>query len=390
MKEKTKKMQTKVCKLNKKSKTILITAILLAVVITVIAVSATYANRYDTVYSYGSERVRENAYRYWVACYKYEVLSSYRALDIEDSTEGWSREYLDGKSYDEVFSAQINREIALRLIAADIFDSYGENMVTKHYNAIASALENIEKYSYGEDVYDALKETYGVSRRDLKRIALYEQKYEALRAYLYGDTGAGVFADPFTAELEKFYKENYGRYNVICVEGGDLEANARRLRIEAAIARGMSAAEFSALEKECSDLNITGGDFPNGLYLTAADTSGETVNGFLSSRMGSDVLQAMFDLEKEGDTATVAKTTADGSEVTYYLMRYPLDEKAYNDNDNNKAFTGFTLLASRALYRAQLLEELEKVKDHGVAARYTLGTVRTSKNDNIIWFLARS
>ena len=29
-----------------------------------------------------------------------------------------------------------------------------------------------------------------------------------------------------------------------------------------------------------------------------------------------------------------------------------------------KAFTGFTLLASRALYRAQLLEELEKVKDH--------------------------
>ena len=127
---------------------------------------------------YGGATLREDAYSYWFSSYKYQFLIAYKQLNIDDSESGWARiDSASGKSYNDAFKSAIDKEIAMRFIAAALFDQMGASLSDADLSAIASTLSDMEEYSFGEKPFKLLKSEYGVTRSDLKRIALYEVKY---------------------------------------------------------------------------------------------------------------------------------------------------------------------------------------------------------------------
>ena len=123
-------MQTKVYKKDKivsktkevKKKMSKKTRVLLIVVAAVLALSLlggvlfsilTYS---PTVLRYGGATLGEDAYSYWFACMKYQLMIQNRNLGIEDSYAFWDKTAENGKTYEELFKTAADREIALTLL----------------------------------------------------------------------------------------------------------------------------------------------------------------------------------------------------------------------------------------------------------------------------------
>jgi hypothetical protein len=316
--------------------------------------------------------LREDAYSYWFACYKYEFLIRYKSLDISDTESGWSRVDTSGKSYGESFKEAIDKEIAMRFIAAVLFDKAGASLSEGSYTNIENALSSIEEYAYGEDVYSVLKEDYGIGKAAVKRVALYEAKYEALKAYRFGSDYSGIYASAYAEALDTFYHENYYRYRVIYIT----DENADNLAaMRADIADGITEEAFADAEKEYSE-NGTAENYPNGIYLYGGADYSRVFSAELLSAMGS---------LKEAGAVTEARA-ADG-EASYFVMRCALDDAPYRSEDDKvqRSLEGFAEYAAHYLYRAELEECLSALEAvYEVTDKYSMVSVKKAEKYNVV------
>ena len=325
------------------------------------------------VMRYGGSTLREDAYAYWFSCYKYQYLVAYKHLGIEDSDQGWAAtDAASGRTYGEAFKDAIDKEIALRFIASAIYDSESVSLSEADLSYIESTLLDMEEYSYGEPMYEILKERYGISKRHLKRVALYEMKYKALFSYLFGSDFSGVYSQEYQTALAEFYRAHYKRFNVIYLSDEENAETQKSLRNF--IAEGITEAAFTEWEKAHSESPVTE-DYPNGIYLY----DGMRYDTVFSN----ELLSAFYSLE-EGATAEVRNANDDG---TYFVMRYSLDEAPYLSSDTKvqKSLENFAEYAARSLYRRQLeecLADLEPID--GILDAYTLAAVVKEKDYNIV------
>ena len=328
-----------------------------------------------TVLRYGGATLGEDAYSYWFACMKYQLMIQNRNLGIEDSYAFWDKTAENGKTYEELFKTAADREIALRFIAASLFDALGAGLGERYYEAIATALADMETYSYGENVYDVISEKYGASQRELKRVALYEAKYHALRYALFGTDLSGIYDVKYRASLSAFYGEYYSLYNVIYLSDAK---NAEKQAELAAQLDGMDEESFEAFEKAYSETPVTE-NYPDGIYIfRKAD---------YTSAFSEELLTAMGSLGEVGDTAVARDKNDQG---TYYVMRYALPVEPYLSEDEKIAFSlsGFAEYASSYLYLNELeacLEECEWVEE--ISSLYTIGRTVKAVDYNILRYL---
>lgn len=353
--------------------------ILLAVIAAVLAVAILGSLIYfalpksPVVMRYGTGALREDAYSYWFSCYKYRYLVAYKQLGIEDSELGWAEiDPQSGKSYDEAFKEAIDKEISLRFIASVLFDKATVSLTDTELAYVESTLEGMEEYSYGEPVYEILEERYGVGKRELKRVALYELKYKALLSYRFGSDFGGVYSEEHRLDLEAFYRDHYKRFNFVYLSDKDNAKAQKDLR--EFIASGITEAAFTEWEREYSESPVTE-SYPNGIYLY----DGMSYN----TRFSEELLSAFYSLEV-GDTAEVRNAKDDG---TYFVMRYELDEAPYLSSDKKIALSleGFAEYAARSLYREELeecLADVEAVDE--LVSKYTPKTVEKEKDYNIV------
>ena len=356
----------------KKRIAVIVTAAVLALAMLVSAVVLTLTHRAAAL-SFGGATLREDAYAYLFSCYKYEYLAAYKQLGIEDTEEGWQKTTEDGKTYAEAFKAAIDKEIALRFVASVLYDKSGEKLSDATLASLKGVIEEMEEYSYGEDMYAALKDCYGIRRNGLKRIALYEVKYKALLTYLYGGDFSGVFAAEHADDLAAFYREHYTRVSFIYLsDEKNLDTQAA---FRAAIAEGLDDVEFSEWEREYSEKSVSE-NYPNGIYLY----DGIRYDGVFSDSL----LSAFYSLESEGNMTEVRDDEAGG---TYFVRRYALDEKPYLSKDEKvkKSLDGFAEYAARAFYRKELEEYLDDVvTEKAITDAYTLPKVKKEALYNIV------
>ncbi len=351
-------------------------ALLLAICILASALLAIYLPAGAVVYRYKGASMREDVYRYYFACFKYDYMIRYKALDITDTKEGWQAVGEDGKTYEEAFKEAIDEEIKLRLVASRLFDSHGLSLSERDYALIDAFFTGMETYSYDEAPYKTLKDTYHIrAKRVLKQVALYERKYEALLYAMFGTDGSGVFADQYSEDLALFYEKYYYRYNVIFVEDKNSKNNQT---IRAALGNGISPEEFEALEKEYSDTEVTSGKFPNGIYLYAGASYTPGTSG-----LDASLIAAMQSLDEVGDFTEARSDLDDG---TYYVLRYALDEAPYlKEGDWVKtAFDSLPAAASVYIYRKQLAEEFENVTVKKAEKKQTVWESVACKNYNVV------
>ena len=327
-----------------------------------------------TVYSYDGAQLREDAYAYWYACLKYDYLVYYKALEIEDTPEGWAALGADGRSYAEAFDEVIREEILLRFIAASVFDSEGYALSDSSYSAIHSILDEMKTERFGDVPFDVLEEKYGVGERAVKQEMLYEKKYAELYARLFSDPSA-VYGDEHSIALRSFYEKHYSRYNMIYVEDsvGSVHIDALEAKLwpdgnvgEAAVT-GVSEEDFKSLERNYTmGTGVTSGNYPGGIYLYDGESYTNTFSAELLSAF-----------EAADEVGKIVKVRSAENDASYYVMRYALDSEPYL-SENKEIAACFSKLPSYAgayLYRQLLKDELEHVKSHDIAEGYTVTNV---------------
>ncbi len=373
--DKTKKMpQRKGISKKKRILIAVIAALLLAGILAGVLFAAfTYS---PTVLRYGSATLNERTYAYLLACYKYELLVANKSLGIDDTAASWQKTDEGGRTYEELFKEAADREIALRFIAASLFDARNEGLGAAYYSAIETALSEMESYSYGEDVYGILSERYGVGKTELKRTALYEAKYLALKDSMFGTDGSGVYDAAYAERLEAFYKENYLLYNVIYLS--DAKSAAKQTELEERIAVGMTEESFRDFETAHSENRVTE-NYPHGIYIyKKAD---------YTSVFSAELLSAMGSLTEAGAITSARDKNGEG---TYYVMRYALPSEPYLSDDKKVAhsLSGFAGYAAAVLYREELeacLADAMWVTE--IQNAYTVASTLKAQEYNIVRFL---
>ena len=360
----------------------LVAALLAAAILLTSLVLALTAS--PTVYRFGGASLHEDAFSYWFSCLKYEYLVHYRDLNIEDTAEGWAKTDKDGRTYDERFTEMISKEIRMRFIAASLFDSQGYRLSYGDYGALDALIADFDTESYGETPFHVLKERYGVKKKAVKQVALYEQKYEALYRALFSDANA-IYSDSYKDALDAFYRDNYGRYNMIYVKDtvGEERIEALENALFGAAAPDKTVASlvteerFTELEKEYSKEGegVTSGKHPNGIYLYAY----KNYEGFFTEELFS-----AFRLAAE--VGSVAKVRDADDKGSYYVMRYALDDAPYLSEDERVRawFDELPSYAGMYLYRSLLEKELDKIETEDIAERYRVAEAYTCKEYNAV------
>ena len=363
--------------LSKKGKRfwIVLTAIVLAAVLLCVGlVSALTASA--AVYRFGGATLREDAYGYWFASYKYAYLVQYKELGATDSASGWEKTDESGRTYEDIFYEMIDEEIRIRFLAATVFDSAGYRLSDARYKELSTLIDELNEERFGERGFTVLKEDYGVSKRAVKQVALYEQKYRALYENMFAD-GSVIYADEYRQALKTFYEKYYLRYNMIYVK------NDKASALEAALADGVTEEEFTALEAvyNPADHKITSGNYPNGIYLYAG--------GNYTGVFTEELIAAFGEANAVGKW--VKKADASGAGY-YFVMRYALDEEPYRSSDEKikNCFTDLPTYAASYLYRTYLSDLLGELTSLGIAEGYTVAGTKACADYNVIRLLGNA
>ncbi len=369
MSSKTKKKRAKPIS---KRTVLAIVAVFLAVVILALSLVLIFTQE-EKVMRYEGHALREDVYAYWFSAYKYQYLVAYKHLGIADTESGWAQiDEGSGKSYNDAFKSAIDREIALRFVASVLFDKSGASLSEGDLEAIGTTLADMDEYAYGEKMYKTLKREYGISKSDLKRIALYETKYKALLSVRFGTDFSGVYATEHREALAKFFSDHYKRYNIVYLS--DEKNSQKQADLRDFIVGGTTEEAFTEWEREYSESRVTE-DYPNGIYL---------YDGMRYGGVFSEELLSAFDSLEVGECCEVRNAKDDGS---YFVMRYALDEAPYLSSDNKvqKSLDGFAEYAARSLYREELqacLEDVSWVTE--ITDAYTPAAVKKEQDYNVV------
>lgn len=357
--------------MKKKNKIILIVAAALAVVLAAGGVLFALL-RPPVVLSFGSASVRQPVYDYWVACYKYAFLATYRQEGIEDSAAGWAKQNADGESYDSLFTRNIDKTVRRRLIAASLYDAAGGGLSSSFYSALQSTLDNMGYYEE-EDVYRTLRTAYGVNRRGVYQVAVFEAKYLAYREMLFGEDYQAVYGEEYREALDAFYRENCLRFRLIYIPD---EKGADQATVEAAFRNGVSEDTFRTFAENYNNLPTLAENYPNGIYVCTA-----TAN--ILSDFDSNIASAVSTLQAPGDTATVPNEVGTGK---FYLLRCDLPKEGYR----SETIPGFAEAAVKSLYPTVLNRYLDEVKDGKGTPVATMTAVKACRDYNIVKILSNS
>lgn len=326
--------------------------------------------RPPVVLSYGSAAVRQPVYDYWVACYKHAFLVTYKQEGIEDSAAGWAEKNADGESYDSLFTQNIDKTIKRRLIAASLYDAAGGGLSSSFYAALQVTLDNMGYYD-DEDVYKTLKKEYGVDRRGVYEVAVYEAKYLAYRDMLFGEESGAVYEEEYREILDTFYRENCLRFRLIYIPSSE---EADQATVEAAFRLGVSEETFRTFEDNYNNLPDLKENYPNGIYVCTATPN-------ILADFDSNIANAVKTLMAPGDTAAVQNEAGTGK---FYLLRCALPEEGYLEEE----IPGFASAAAQSIYPTLLNRHLGEVMPGKGILADTMVSVKACRDYNIVKILS--
>ncbi len=199
--------------LSKKTKIIITSIISVTVIVALILCAVLLSSNKKTVMKYGSYRVTEDMYEFWMSEYKRDILKSFRGAS--DTDEFWDSISASGKTYEQYFTDMIDYYIMQKLVASAIFDSEGYTLSNEARQEIADTLSEICEYvaDGDEDKFNEVLAQYGIDYDGYKNLLIYDYRLTYLWSIMYGSGTTGLS----TAELDEFYNETYDLVKIVVI-----------------------------------------------------------------------------------------------------------------------------------------------------------------------------
>ncbi|MBR2339720.1 MAG: hypothetical protein IKA74_02685 [Clostridia bacterium] len=199
--------------LSKKAKIIITSAVCVTVVVAVILCAVILSSNKRTVMKYGSYRVTEDMYEFWMSEYKRDILKSFKGA--KDTDEFWDSISASGKTHEQYFTDMIDYYIMQKLVASAVFDSQGYTLSNEARQEIANTLSDICEYvaDGDEDKFNEIAGQYGIDYDGYKNLLIYDYRLTYLWSIMYGSGTTGLS----TTELDEFYNETYDRVKIVVI-----------------------------------------------------------------------------------------------------------------------------------------------------------------------------
>jgi hypothetical protein len=188
----------------------------------------------NTVMELGGTVITENMIEFWLSRYKAQFVYYYgdvicQQYDLDNIEQFWhiKDESGSGKTYDEIMSGFIYENAETYLCALYLFDQYGLSLPKETEDEIDAIIDDLcEKNASGsKSEFNAMLESYGINRKQLRELYLIDEKVDYLQNYLFGPNGTlGVTK----VDKEEYYQKNYVRMRQICFfinERPELDSN---------------------------------------------------------------------------------------------------------------------------------------------------------------------
>lgn len=328
----------------------------------------------------GEHKITEAQYGYWASSYKGNYMNSYE--DVKNTAEYWqseisegvtAAEYLDGVTLDSVKSTLVN---------SMLFDEYRLSFTKDEEASIDAYISDLilERAEGSKNMMNALLGEYGINTKILKNIYLEEEKVAKVYNHLFGEGGEKALKDE---DIEKFYKDNFVRVQMIYIENistyetdedgnrvtdengyyviEKLEGEAKEEKdalVKAAQEKIAAGEDFAAVYEEYSELK----DYKNGHYYSATENYGDMFYYLLVAKVTELEVGEVETLESEMGTCIVKKLE--------------LDDGAWSDKDNEAFFSNITETASEIAYREFIESYYEDIViDEAIIKKYSVANV---------------
>lgn len=336
-------------------KIIRIAACLLAAVMMTLSLASCGGGMGNTVMELGGTVITENMIEFWLSRYKAQFVYYYgdaicQQYDLDNIEQFWpiKDENGSGKTYDEIMSEFIYENAETYLCALYLFDQYGLSLPKETEAQIDAIIDDLceANASGSKSEFNAILESYGINRKQLRELYLIDEKVDYLQEYLFGTNGTlGVTK----VDKENYYRENYVRMRQICIfinecPEKDKDGNFVLDKEGHVQYRDMTAEETQEARARASEaLNKirAGGKFPsvhNEYDENPQDNAYASIYMSKESSMGTDkALEKIFtELQdmKDGEIRLIETESS-----LHIVEKLELDEGAYDNSANVDFFT---------------------------------------------------
>ena len=341
-------------------KKIRLISLFLAVLLTVGAMAA--CTKQKTAMEYEGCRVTTNMYSYWLS----QIKSSYVSAS-NDTEEYWNTEYADGGTYADKLKEIVDFNVKVNLVCMHLFEEMGLEVSSEEKDEIDTAIDDLLA-SYGsKSELNSMLAGFGINVNILKDIYNVDLKASKVYEALYAEGGVRAIDDE---ALDKFYKENYSRIDIIFVydsfeykkdEDGNLifnQASETYEKIELddeqkekkkALAddvynKAKSGEDFNELKKQYNEYP-DGNKYELGYFISANDID----------TYDSDIILAVSQMA----IGEVKKIEKDGA--VCIIKRNELTEKPYVDDDYKDMFENIVDYCEEADFNSFMSELVKDV-----------------------------
>lgn len=325
-------------------------AALLAVLMLVSCTSQTG----KTAIKLGDTVVTENMYNYWASYCKGYYMAAF-GDEIEDKESFWTSDYGDGMTPESVFNQYILDFVKEITAASYLFDYYKLSLSETAENDIDSEINDlVENYGGGSEAeFNSYASNFGINKKILRQILEMETKHSVIQSYLYQNNIIEAVSDE---DREEYYQSSFAHtkhiyistsYSFNIAEDGtyiyddsgsyltDLTEAQAKAQKELAdkIEAELTADNFEEMMAKYNE-DPTASGYPDGYYFSA---NSDYVQSYITKALTMD----------EGEIVRI-----DTTDAVFFIKKYPLEEKAYENDEYADFFDGYDTTIKTLKYRS--------------------------------------
>ena len=350
-------------------------AAVLCILLTLSSAALCGCSKNDAIMSYEGVEIDEQTYCFWFSYYKMQAMSAFGITGKNDTPEFWQSEITDGVSYGDYLTAMIDDRIKAKVISAylyEVLDTPLPDYAIEEIDEYMSAM--LDYVAYGDlSEFEDIAKKYHTSYEAVKKAAELDYKAELLFAVMYGD---GSYVSD--AQKEEYYEQSFHRVKSIYINTSTKQVTEDGKTVTVALTDDEKAEKLYFAENIENKLSsgVDYDEFEHMLSLYSDDTaSTHYENGFYLSAKTDypvpELVTAALSLEV-GEYARIESKYG-----IHFILKYPLDERAYEKEENADWFGDLEADAAMAQFDKIILESINEVKiNEALKSKWTIENIK--------------
>lgn len=329
-------------------------------------------------------KLSESMYAYFMSCYRPYWINMLGATDNEAFWSGESNGVTVKDYLQDVTLTAIKSKVA----AAYLFEEYGLVLSDAKLKEVESLIDGMLLGVGAESVFeqDSLMVSLGVDKDVMREIFILNAKSEVLEDYLYGENGTDKIS---YEDRQAYYNEYYARYKHLYIMDVDyvLDENGNIQYDENGYAKWEELTEERwdekfELAKKLKERAEGGEDFDKLIEEYTEELGHENYpNGHYICTISANENNYFPDILNNVKATSVGEFMLFRSDYGLHLIqRLPLDEGAYEKEENEGDFSDFEELVQEHKYKQRLSECFDKIDiNQDIIDKYPIDSVAYSE-----------